>query len=164
MPTHITPSQTRRKGVFCLALGLLSLLLFGSFPAPLFARVELEAPTYRDRGYHAQQKGQLALAFEYYQKAIALDPFYATPHNDLGILYEKQEKLEQAEEEYLKAIAIDPRFLDPYANLALLYERLERREESLKHWKIRAEKGDPGDFWTQKAWTRLGTGQIKKSP
>ena len=141
MSTYITPLYIRRKRVFCLAASLLSLLLWGGRLAFLEAGVEMEAPIYRSRGYEAQQKGQLHLALEYYQKAIAIDPFYATPHNDLGILYEKQEKREQAEVEYLKAIAIDPRFLDPYANLALLYERAGKKDQAVQYWKKRIDYG-----------------------
>lgn len=155
MSTYITPLHIRRKRVFCLAVSLLSLLLWSGPLTSLEAGVEMEAPVYRSRGYEAQQKGQLRLAFEYYQKAIAIDPFYATPHNDLGILYEKQEKLEQAEAEYLKAIAIDPRFLDPYANLALLYERSGKKDQAVQYWKKRIDYGHPNDPWTRKAMERL---------
>lgn len=129
-------------------------LIFGT-PSSLEALVDLEAPTYRNQGYHAQQKGDLERAVGYYQKAIAIDPFYATPHNDLGIVYEKQGKLEQAEREYLKAIALDPHFLDPYANLALLYERMGKNDQAILYWKKRVDYGHPNDPWTRKAMERL---------
>jgi len=152
MAISITPFHIRGRGVI-LAAGLLSfLLLFTGSPQAL---LDLEAPTYRNQGYQAQQRGQGGLAVKYYQKAIAIDPFYATPHNDLGILYEKQGKLEQAEEEYLKAIAIDPRFLDPYANLALLYEQMGKRDKAILYWKKRIDYGHPNDPWTRKAMERL---------
>lgn len=155
MNTYVTPLHIRGKGRFCLLLFLFALFFLTEKPAPLEARVELEAPTYRERGYEAQQKGQLSLAVEYYQKAIAIDPFYATPHNDLAILYEKKEKLEEAEGEYLKAISIDPRFLDPYANLALLYERTGKKDKAIQYWKKRIDYGHPNDPWTRKAMERL---------
>jgi len=118
--------------------------------------VELEAPTYRDQGVQAQKRGQLERATEYYQKAIAIDPTYVTPHNDLGILYEKQGKLEEAEAEYLKAVSLDPRFLDAYANLALLYEQTGKKEKAVLYWRKRIDYGHPNDPWTRKAMERLG--------
>ena len=139
-------------------LSILLVILFQSAwgnPSWVYAHVDLEAPSYRDQGYHAQQKGQLDIAIQYYQKAIALDPFYATPHNDLGIVYETQEKLEEAEREYLKAISLDPRFLDSYANLALLYERTGKKDKAIQYWKKRIDYGDPNDPWTRKAMERL---------
>ncbi|MBI4435833.1 MAG: polysaccharide biosynthesis/export family protein [Candidatus Omnitrophica bacterium] len=140
-----------------MSLGLfLSLYHLGTAP-PLQARLELEAPTYRDRGYQAQQKGQLELAMQHYQKAIAIDPQYATPHNDLGILYEKQGKSEEAESEYLKAVSLDPHFLDAYANLALLYEKAGKKEKAVLYWRKRIDYGHPNDPWTRKAMERLGS-------
>ena len=47
-----------------------------------------EALDYRMRGYTLQQEGQLDQAMQYYKKAVQLDPSYASPHNDLGVIYE----------------------------------------------------------------------------
>jgi len=147
-------AQRKRAPFICGVFLLVALL--GSLPSSLEALVDLEAPTYRNQGYHAQQKEQWQLAVQYYQKAIALDPFYATPHNDLGIVYERQKEFEKAEQEYLKAIALDPRFLDPYANLALLYEHLGKIDQAIIYWKKRIDYGHPNDPWTRKAIERLG--------
>ena len=133
----------------------LTLLFFLIGPSTLEARVELEAPVYRDQGYQAQQKGRLDLAVEYYEKAIAIDPFYATPHNDLGIVYEKRSELEKAEQEYLKTLSLDPRFLDAYANLALLYERMGKTDKAVVYWRKRVDFGHPNDPWTRKAMEHL---------
>ena len=141
---------------FCsITLSFLLLgIAVGSAP-PLEAFVNLDAPTYRNEGYRAQQKHRWTTAIKYYQKAIAIDPFYATPHNDLGIVFEKQGKHERAEAAYLKAIIIDPRFLDPYANIALLYEQAGKPEQAAIYWKKRIEYGHPNDPWTRKAMERL---------
>ena len=118
------------------------------------ANVEKEAPAYRAQGYEFQHRKQLDEAIIYYQKAIALDPAYATPHNDLGIVYEERSWFDRAEQEYLRAIAIDPHFVDAYANLALLYERRGRLEKALVYWKKRVDFGHPNDPWTRVAIDR----------
>ena len=153
MSTSITSLPIRGKRLFLSFIVVFSFQLVTGIPSS--ALLDLQAPTYRNQGYEAQRKGDLGLAIKFYQKAIAIDPFYATPHNDLGIVYEKQEKLEQAEEEYLKAISLDPRFLDPYANLALLYERMGKTDKAVLYWKKRIDYGHPNDPWTRKAMERL---------
>lgn len=125
--------------------------------APSFSEASLaqEAPFYRAKGYDAQQRKQFDQAIIYYQKAIAIDPAYPMPHNDLGIAYEEKGWFDRAEEEYLKAIAVDPHFVDAYANLALLYERLGQLEKALVYWKKRVDFGHPNDPWTRRAIDRL---------
>lgn len=114
-----------------------------------------QAKQYRARGYQAQQSGDLESAIVFYQKACALDPKYAYPHNDLGVIYELKGLLDKAEGEYKKAIAIDPNFASAHMNLALLYERMNRIEEAIPHWIKRIILGDPEDEWTKKAWDKL---------
>ena len=125
--------------------------------------MEKMALSYQEQAYALQRRNEIDEAITYYQKAMAIRPSPGAA-NGLGVLYEKKGWYVQAEDAYKRALALDPQYLAAHTNLALLYERLERGEESLKHWKIRAERGDPGDFWTQKAWTRLEGAQIKKSP
>jgi len=91
----------------------------------------------------------------YYQKAIALDPLYAAPHNDMGILLEETGRLEEAQRSYEHALVIDPDYVDAHANLAILYERLGQNERALYHWLKRYELGHPQDPWTLRAKERL---------
>ncbi len=147
-PLYLTNKTPLLTGGVCL------FLLFG-VPRPAEALVDLEAPVYRNQGYYAQQRKQWDAAIKNYQKAVAIDPFYATPHNDLGIIYEKLGELEKAERHYLQAISLDPWFLDPYANLALFYERTGKRDQAIQYWKKRIDYGHPNDPWTRKAVERL---------
>lgn len=114
-----------------------------------------EAKTYREEGYHAQERGEIDEAIAWYQKTIAFDPNYAAPHNDLGILFESKGWIDRAEEEYKKAITIDPNYEQAHTNLALLYERKGELEKAAFHWMRRYKLGRPGDPWTEEAKSRL---------
>ena len=128
-----------------------------SLPSPIILARTLrqEATAYRAQGYDAQRRGDQPTAFTFYQKAIILDPFYAAPHNDLGILLEAAGRLEEAEHSYQRALELDPTYVDAHANLAMLYERLGRNEQAIDHWLKRFELGNPDDPWTLRAKERL---------
>ena len=113
------------------------------------------AVTYRTLGYEAQQRGEQATALSWYRKAAALDPSYATPHNDAGILLEQAGRLEEAQEAYHHAVAVDPNYLEAHANLAMLSERLGDTQSAIVHWRKRLELGDPANPWTIRARERL---------
>jgi tetratricopeptide (TPR) repeat protein len=49
-----------------------------------------------------------AEAISEYRKSLALDPEYACPHTDLGVLFHRDGKQKDSEAEYLKATQIDP--------------------------------------------------------
>jgi len=122
----------------------------------LFAdMMDEDAESYRIKGYEAQEKGDVDAAMVWYQKAIALDPNYAAPHNDLGIIYEVKGWLDRAESEYQKALAIDPNYTKAHTNLALLYERKGELEKAAYHWMRRYKLGQPNDPWTYEARERL---------
>lgn len=140
-----------------MRIALNSFVLIISFSTTLAFSQEFtkEAREYRQKGYQAQQAGDIELAIVYYKKAIALDPHYAVPHNDLGVAYEMKGLLDKAEEEYLSAIRINPDFAEAHMNLALLYESMNKIEKAISHFIKRVELGDPNDPWTKKAWEKL---------
>ncbi len=123
----------------------------------IYARVVLsdEAVSYRNKGYEAQQNGDIDTAISWYQKSAGLDPKYAAPHNDLGILFETKGWLDRAEAEYKKALAIDSNYGKAHTNIALLYERKGEKEKAAFHWMKRYKLGRSGDPWTEEALTRL---------
>ncbi|MBU3911792.1 MAG: tetratricopeptide repeat protein [Candidatus Omnitrophica bacterium] len=114
-----------------------------------------DAESYRVQGYNAQQVGEIDEAISWYQKSASLDPNYAAPHNDLGILFEAKGWLDRAETEYQKAVAIDGNYANAHTNLALLYERKGELEKAAFHWMRRYKLGSPQDPWTQEAEQRL---------
>jgi Flp pilus assembly protein TadD len=105
----------------------------------------------RTKGYKLQQDGDLNDAQKEYLKAAQLDPAYAAPHNDLGVLYEEKGEIKNAEQAYLKAIAIDSNYAGVYSNLAALYEQQRQTDKALYYWKKRSMLGNASDPWTQKA-------------
>ena len=117
--------------------------------------ISSEAETYRAKGYDAQQRGDIDIAIEWYQKAANIKPEYASPHNDLGILFETKGWLDRAEAEYKKALVLDPNYKEVHTNLALLYERKGELERAAFHWMRRYKLGNPNDPWTQEASSRL---------
>jgi len=140
------------KKVFLSSSIIVIFFLTGLVFSQEFAK---EARQYRQEGYKAQQAGDIELAIVYYKKAIALDPHYAVPHNDLGITYETKGLLDKAEQEYLTAIRINPDFAEAHMNLALLYESMNKIEQAIPHFIKRVELGNPNDPWTKKAWEKL---------
>lgn len=114
-----------------------------------------EAVSYRNNGYLAQERGDIDAAISWYQKAISMDPNYATPHNDLGILFEVKGWPDRAEVEYQKTLAIDPKYANAHTNLALLYERKGELEKAAFHWMKRYRLGKPNDPWAEEARQRL---------
>ena len=124
-----------------------------------------EAVAYRQEGFERQQRGDIQGAVESYQKAIALDPTYPTPQNDIGVLFEQMGRLDDAKRSYEQALAVDPEYLKAHANLALLSERLGEKEKAIFHWLKRYQLGDPHDPWTARSEERLvALGVLKSYP
>ena len=135
-------------------LGFACVLFISAFPVEATGLRD-EAVAYRVEGYEAHRRGDAVVAMTAYKKASAMDPTYATPHNDMGVLFEEQGKLEAAQEAYQKALLIDPSYLEAHANLAMLYERMGEKEKAIYHWLKRYQLGEPFDSWTVRAEDRL---------
>jgi tetratricopeptide (TPR) repeat protein len=114
-----------------------------------------EATAYRAQGYEAQSRDDATAAVSWYQKAAELDPAYATPHNDLGVLFEAQGRWKEARRSYERALARRPDYAEAHGNLAMLYERMGRPEDAARHWFKRAEFGGPFDPGAARAEERL---------
>jgi tetratricopeptide (TPR) repeat protein len=110
-----------------------------------------EALEYRLKGYKASQNRDYDEAIKYLQKSIHLDPYYAAPHNDLGIIYEIKGWVEKAEQEYLKALSIDPDYADSIMNLALLYQRHGSIDKAIPYFQKRVMLGPPDNPWVRRA-------------
>ncbi|HBQ38669.1 MAG TPA: hypothetical protein DD714_06760, partial [Candidatus Omnitrophica bacterium] len=102
--------------VTCILIGLVCLLGLVP-PAGAFAGLRDQAQVYREEGLSAQRRGDVSSAVTCYQKAIGLDPGFALPHHDLGVLYESQGQLQMAVKAYERALSLDPNYLEASANL-----------------------------------------------
>ena len=123
------------------------------------------AVAYRTQGYDAQQRDDRLGALSWYQKAVTLDPSYADPHNDMGIVLEEEGRIEEARQAYEHALALDPNFLEAHSNLALLAERRGDKEQAVSHWLKRYQLGQPTDPWTIQAQEHLrALGALIDSP
>lgn len=133
--------------------------LTSGFPAKKnLTDLQKQARIYRNQGFELQNTGiaeNIAGAVTFYQKAIQLDPRYAVPYNDMGVIYEAGGLFDEAEKSYLTAARIDPDYLSPYSNLAALYENQGETEKAFEYWKLRANNGSPKDTWTQKARAKV---------
>ncbi|WP_278381882.1 tetratricopeptide repeat protein, partial [Clostridium tyrobutyricum] len=56
------------------------------------------------------------LAFEYYGKALDIEPEYIDCYNDRGVLYKKLGDLERAKQDFEKILEIDPKYISAYNN------------------------------------------------
>lgn len=114
----------------------------------------------RQEGYALQRQARYDSAEDSYREAIRIDPTYAAPYNDLGVLLESQGKIDEAEQAYRHALALDPQYIQAHANLAMLYEHTQRGERALVHWLKRYQLGRPGAPGTERAKQRLASAQM----
>lgn len=117
--------------------------------------LQKQARSYRTEGLEAQRTNDYDAALNLYQKAVALDPNYAVPYNDMGIIYESKGDNDRAMDSYFRAIKVDPFYESAYTNLAILYESRRDMVNAAACWQKRSELGSLDDPWTQKAIARL---------
>ena len=101
-----------------------------AFAAPLLADRRSEAKAQVDFGIEFAQKQLWREAEFRWEKAVELDPTYASAWNNLGIAYEQQGKFEEAKKAYDKASNLDPKNTFIRQNLDMfmeIYERQNRR-------------------------------------
>ena len=145
----------RFSQVFIISIILLSSISIINTQYIYAEELKEGAGSYRILGYEAQDRGEIDAAITWYQKAATMDPEYAAPHNDLGILFEAKGWLDRAELSYQKALSIDPNYEEAHTNLALLYERKGELEKAAFHWMRRYKLGKPDEAWTEEAMQRL---------
>ncbi|UCD15717.1 MAG: tetratricopeptide repeat protein [Candidatus Omnitrophota bacterium] len=113
------------------------------------------AKVYRQEGYRRQSMGDIQNAFNYYQKAIHVEPLYVEVYNDLGVLYEAMGDDDNVVKMYTKALDIDPQYLPAYTNLAFFHEKKGDFEKASYYWQKRYELGEEGQYWWEVAKQHL---------
>jgi len=63
---------------------------------------------------------------KFHKEAIALDPGFSWPHNNLGALYYDEGKLEKAKKEFEEALRLDPDDNTAKENIELLKRKMEK--------------------------------------
>jgi len=79
------------------------------------------ANAYFSLGLRSRDSYLFSRCFEYYRKAIELDPGYSAPYRGLGHAYEQEGKLKEAISCWEKAREADPSFLPALFDLATAY-------------------------------------------
>ncbi len=90
--------------------------------------------------------GRYDEAIAAYQRAIALDPKVAAPHNGLGNVYAQLGRYDEAIAAYQRAIALDPKFAAPHNNLANVFAKLGRFDEARREYQERIRLAPENPF------------------
>lgn len=93
IPQHFH-EEVRVGSTLVLSAGLFSLW----FALPNISQL------YNQTGLKSHRKGDIGIAEQHYERAIAIDPNNAQAHYNLGLLYEDLQQLDQAQSQYLTAI------------------------------------------------------------
>jgi len=122
-------------------------------PAAGPAAKNAEALEWDARGRHARARGEIALALQCFERALAIDPRNPLIHNNVGNAFMALAQAEQAERHYRIALRLDPRFALAWNNLGMALAYQDRDLEEAVACLRRAVALDPanGD-----AWYRLG--------
>lgn len=86
----------------------------------------------RLKGEREKDKTLYPKAVEWQQKALALDPYAAYAHNELGLLARRMGRHEASLGHFRKAIEYAPEWVLPWANLCGSYTDLDRYPEAVE--------------------------------
>jgi tetratricopeptide (TPR) repeat protein len=111
-----------------------SLLLGFSVVFGLLVSVARCAEHYRDLGAVFFQQGRLQEAVSHYQRALQIEPDYATAHNELGMALVRLGRLTEAIGHYEQALRIRPDFAEADNNLANALAWSDRLPEAVGHY------------------------------
>jgi Tfp pilus assembly protein PilF len=87
---------------------LLGVLLMIHAAAPLAADARDDAKKHVEFGIAVAQRGLWREAIFQWERAIKVDPTYASAHNNLAIAYEHEGDLDKARASYEKALELEP--------------------------------------------------------
>ena len=81
-----------------------------------------------------EQKGELELAIEYYDKALKLKPDYGEVYYNLGNVFLQQGKLEAAIDSYKQALKIQPDYPQAHNNLGNVFQLQGKLEAAIESY------------------------------
>ena len=83
------------------------------------------------KGVNAMNDEKWAVAQKNFEKAVEIDPDYASAWSDLGEVLQKQSKPTEARAAWEKAVQADPKYIKPYIQLTMLALAEKRPEDAV---------------------------------
>jgi len=107
--------------------------------------VVLKSPA-KERGYYnlgciRAKQGDFARAFELFNSAIAIRPFYYEAYHHRGNAYDDLGRPAEALRDYSRAIAMAPEYAAAYYDRGLAYERMGRLDDARADYQRGCERG-----------------------
>ena len=93
------------------------------------------AVRHNEKAIKLEERGHIAEAVKYYQKAIKLSPAWSVPWYNLGLLRKRQHNWQESLRCNQKAVALDPEDQDAWWNLGIAATALEDWAEARRAWK-----------------------------
>jgi tetratricopeptide (TPR) repeat protein len=93
-----------------------------------------EAVKRNNFGAELLRQGRVDEAIAEFQRAIAVDPSYASPEFNLAYAYERGERIDEAIAQYGKALQIDPRNVLGHNNLGVLYDKKGQYDDAIREY------------------------------
>ena len=106
------------------------------------------ATAYYERGPYYQTRGNLDLALEAYNDALALDNRYVEARNAMATIYSQQGNFSKAEANLREAVAQSPDAVHLRNNLGYVYYLQGNHESAVKEFR-EALKRDPKNEWAR---------------
>lgn len=106
------------------------------------------AAAYYERGTYYQTRGNLDLALEAYNDALALDNRYVEARNAMATIYSQQGNFSKAESNLREAVAQSPDAVHLRNNLGYVYYLQGNHESAVKEFR-EALKRDPKNEWAR---------------
>jgi tetratricopeptide (TPR) repeat protein len=103
----------------------------------------LSASDWFQKGYNAYELKDYDNAILYFQKALELNPQFATAYIGLGNAYSDKDNLDKAIQSYEKAIKLDPKDSRAYNGLGIIYAQKGNLDEAIQLFEI----PDPTTIW-----------------
>jgi len=120
------------------------------------------AQAHNNLGSYALSQGKAQEAFNYYNRAIQLKPYYADAYSNRGNLYSQGENSEAALADFDKAIGLRPH-ADAYFNRANEFAKLGQLNNAISDYSKSLDLRKSADVFTNRAFVFLKQGKLMDS-